>query len=164
MMKLVSWGFLVLAAAPGAWGKACYKESVPHSPPIVARVCRRSALVAAIPALQRNGFLNPDITQTQINMAPTFYASLLELYTMPALVRATFAKNRAPTLEFGAFLTTPDQFGHLHTHLAFSFTMSRATEKRIDWPHFAPGNLMKITPFHYSSWWYAQIRDEPGAP
>ena len=90
--------------------------------------------------------MNPDITQTQINMAPDGFASLFMEQLTIDLVHPFYQGTGAQRTAWYGALNTPDDYGHLRERLVFTFRFTRALDSKIDWNHLEDASFFKIAP------------------
>ena len=118
--------------------------------------CDQEKIIEAFPTLQQLGFVNPDITQTQLNTMPTAFAGAFLLQITTSLIEPYYAAKHGDRTLWGGALLVPDRYGHEANHLAFTFRFTRALDQRIDWDHFQVSNLSKVAPeFQATPWWGA---------
>lgn len=105
--------------------------------------------------------MNPDITQTQLNLSPNVFAEVFMQEMTIALVQPYYQHKPGDRTLWGGALMVPDRYGHEADHLAFTFRFTRALDNRIDWEHFDEANMAKVAPdFQLTPWWVQHM----GAP
>lgn len=109
-------------------------------------ICDRQKVIDNFPMIQKLGLMNPDITQTQINMAPDAWASVFMQELAADLVHPFYQGTDAQNTAWYGALKAPDDYGHLQDHTVFTFRFTRALDAKIDWDHFEDANLSKIAP------------------
>lgn len=118
-------------------------------------------LLQKIPEMQALGALNPEITQTQINLAPTMLTAISGLYFTTAIIPYIYKTTKVDQMHFKLYLITQNDYGNDETHLYVSFNFNRTLYAKINWDNFQISNLVKIAPhFKYSEWYFHKIKGE----
>ena len=139
-------------------------KPTPGKPCVVETVLSEDDFIKAIPALQKIGILNPDLTQTAINTKPHMIESAFTLQTAPVATRDLFEKNeKIITCQFRQMLTDTDDYGADRKRLMFSYKFDRATNNRVKWDNLKTANFPKIAPeFKFELWFMQAINGEAG--
>ena len=119
----------------------------------VAIYLDQQRVISSIPNMQEMGLLNPDITQTTINLYPN--AISITVATEMAVLKTIDAYSHSGIDEavFSISLVVSDEYGHEQTKPLFSYRFNRALNNRINWDNFQIGNLPKVAlGFRYSNW------------
>lgn len=113
----------------------------------------QATALQAIPLLQKGGMLNPDLTQTFINVHPNAVTLVLAT-TMTALeLNDAYTNSNIDQAEVEGIMLKVDDFGHKQRVPLFSFWFDRSIFSKIDWNNFEPGNIAKVSRhFQYSEW------------
>ncbi len=120
-------------------------------------------LLAAIPALQQAGLLNPDINQTAINLMPISLSSVVAQEISLAALMFMYHDSQVDQIHVNSYLQMPDDYGHMEDHLMHSFSFDRKLYSRINWQNFQMDKLAKVAPgFKYSRWVLSKVADETG--
>jgi hypothetical protein len=118
-------------------------------------------LLAAIPALQQAGLLNPDLNQTAINLMPISLSSVLAQEISLAALMSMYQDPQVNQIHVTSYLEMPDDYGNMESHLMHSFSFDRKLYRRINWQNFQPDKLAKVAPgFKYSRWALSKVAKE----
>lgn len=113
----------------------------------------------AIPAMQAMGAMNPDISQTDINLNEELYTGEIGAFNAPAIIAYIYKKTNANNLLFKIYLIAADDYGNNQKHLIYSFNFFRSLYNKINWDNFGPENLIKVAPNFKTSSWFASKMD-----
>jgi hypothetical protein len=138
--------------------------------PIVGKPCViESTLIEAdylssIPMLKKVGILNPDITQTYINMKPRLLESAFVLEMAPNVVRSVFDEDaRVTACQSRQILSDVDDYGNDRKRLMFSYEFDSATYKKVNWDKFDPRKFRNIASgFKFEIWFMQETSEELG--
>jgi len=111
----------------------------------VELVLNEATFLTSIPALQAAGVLNPDITQTQINLMPYNLSAAFGLIAATGLTHELYVTNQSvDQCSFTQFISDADDFGAEHKIKMFSYTFDRALNQKIKWETFKTASFPKI--------------------
>jgi len=116
-----------------------------------------------IPALQAAGALNPDITQTQINVMPNMLAEAIEMESAPINLKVAFKNPKVKQVNYEMSLEVADDYGNLEKHLIVKFSMPRTTASKINWENFGGEQLPHIVHMYFTPWFSQNVQGEIGA-
>lgn len=120
-----------------------------------------NTLIGAIPALQRAGLFNPDISQTAINLAPISMSSVLVQEIGVTTLMFVYQNTAADKITMNSYLQVANDYGHLEDHLATSFSFDRKLYQKIDWNNFQLTSFPKVAHgFKYSRWIVSKVSAE----
>lgn len=129
-------------------------EKPKHGATAVSVTCSRDKVIQEVPLLKKMGMINPEVTQTQINMMPNLIVMVFALEDAGLMVHEYFGDH--PGVNETAWtvaIDVPDAYGNLHRQTAFRFNFSRALDRRINWDNFQPKNLESVAPrFSWGEW------------
>jgi hypothetical protein len=117
-------------------------------------------ILDSIPDLQKMGAINPDLTETGINMNKTLISTMTGLYFTAASMSDIYNNKNLDKLHFKAYLIVPDDYGNDKKHLVYSFNFSKDLNGKINWDNMTVDRFMKISPnFKFSDWYAASVSD-----
>ena len=119
--------------------------------------CDQQKIIDNFPALQKMGMMNPDITQTQINMMPSALASVFLQEVTATLIHPLYQSTPAQETEWSSSLVVADAYGNAKSHTVFTFHFNRAIDARVNWDQFNDANLPKIAPHYALTPWGNQV-------
>lgn len=123
--------------------------------------CDRDTIVKEIPALKDAGFLNPDITQTQINTAPNMICSVYVLEAVVAIIHPLYeSSQKLNKSHWSVALKLPDDYGNIQDQVMYTFDFNRALDKKINWDNFQTFNLYKVAPNFHLTQFGSSVFDE----
>lgn len=124
--------------------------------------CNEATAVESIPALQAKGVMNPNVTRTQVNLAPVSFSTMVALLGVVAYIQPLYHDSKNTNqLTAKVNLLTPDDYGHLQIHPLFSFSFSRDLFNRIDWDNFEDVRFPRVAAhFKYSQWFKDHSENE----
>lgn len=124
--------------------------------------CDEATIIGQAPELQERGVLNPDLTQTAINLDRIGIAGAVTFTATTVALKDVYAQNASlDRLKVRAILIVPDLYGHLDPRPIFTFGFDRALYNRIDWSHFDQTNLAQISKgFAFSPWYQEELTRE----
>jgi hypothetical protein len=131
-------------------------SSAPH---VTSSVCNvemglnQQKFLDNIGELQKLGVLNPDLTQTTINLKPNSLSLAFALQSIPVATKEVYDNNKdADRCEFSQSMVIVDEYGNNKKLLMFSYHFTRAIYQKINWDNFLSQNMLKVAPkFHFSS-------------
>jgi len=101
-------------------------------------------ILKSIPNLQKANIINPDITQTNINLNRVEIAEFIALFNAGLIIMKAYESSIVDKLNTHVYLVIPDDYGNKKKHLAFSFKFDRKIYEKINWSSFSPENLPKV--------------------
>jgi hypothetical protein len=105
--------------------------------------------------------LNPDISQTAINLMPVSLAGVVAIKMTVAAIQNTYQSTSTDSMRVEAFMLVSDEYGRNITHPLFSFKFTRTIFNKINWAKFKVSNLQKVAPFFkYSDWYFSKMQSE----
>lgn len=119
--------------------------------------CDQQKIIDNFPALQKMGMMNPDITQTQINMMPSALAAVFLQEVTATLIHPLYQSTPAQETEWSSSLVVADAYGNAKSHTVFTFHFNRAIDSRVNWDNFNDANLPKIAPNYVLTPWGNQV-------
>lgn len=119
--------------------------------------CDQQKVIDNFPVLQKMGMMNPDITQTQINMMPSALAAVFLQEVTATLIHPLYQSTPAQETEWSSSLVVADAYGHAKAHTVFTFRFNRAIDARVNWDNFNDANLPKIAPNYVLTPWGNQV-------
>lgn len=132
-----------------------------HSATAISVTCDQKKFLVEMPALQKLGLINPDITQTQLNSTPDLYATGFLLMMTDSLIQPLYRDKKVGTTTWDAGLVVPDLYGNTKREKVFSFKFTRKLNDRINWDNFSATNLPKIAPeFRTTPWGVGALRGQ----
>ena len=159
---LAAWFLVPRAATAASWAETVKAYAVLGCPIAeeahgkteeILVACDRDKVIAEFPKLQQLGLMNPDITQTQLNVTPNVFAEVFLQEVTAELVHPYYANKPGDHTLWGGALVVPDRYGHERSHLAFTFRFTRALNDRIDWDHFHDADMAKVAiQFQFTPW------------
>lgn len=118
--------------------------------------------IDAIPSMQKIGVINPDITQTEIDLMPVTHSLAdIGLAATTNILSYIFQNSYIYQLHVDTFLSYTDDYGHYVKVPCYSFDFDRDLYNRIDWNNFSGDNLIRIAPnIDFSSWCVDKLNEE----
>lgn len=163
-------GTSALAKAPIGWadiqnlqqGLACTIAKTPTGKTEHITVeCDRAKVIANIPMLQQLDIINPDLTETQINLMPNTITMSFLLVDVAGLMPMVYKAVPMDQSDWTVVLKVADLYGHLQTKTAFTFRFNKALFDRINWDNFETQNFAKVAPgFRFSPWLESAVTAE----
>jgi hypothetical protein len=116
----------------------------------------------SVPLLQSLQMLNPDITQTVINVKPNLLMMTFAMEMAPTVTRDVFEQNDVVSLcQFRQHIDDVDDYGNEQRKLIFSYRFDRQTSKKVNWDKFEYQNFVKIAPgFKFELWFMQKVGSE----
>ena len=113
-------------------------------------LCDQDKVIAAVPALKAMGLLNPDISQSTINLMPGMVAASFMMEAVSSMVDPYYKSHEADLTGWEADLVVPNSYGHLRRKPVFAFRFTKSLDARVNWSNMDFPRLQKIAPgFHY---------------
>lgn len=122
--------------------------------------CEQQKIIDNFPLLQKLGMMNPDITQTQINMMPSALSSVFLEEITATLIHPLYQSTDAQETSWIGGLIVADAYGHMKSHAVFTFRFTRALDGKVNWDNFNDANLPKIAPGYTLTPWGGQVFSE----
>jgi hypothetical protein len=118
-------------------------------------------VINSIPDLKKIGIINPDITQTDINLNKIEIAGSTALNATTAIVMSIYQTTKLDNLQFKGYLLSPDNYGNNQKHLIFSFGFDKKTADKVNWENISLEGFAKISKnFHFSNWYAANVEEQ----
>ena len=115
--------------------------------------CDQQKVINNFPVLQRIGLMNPDITQTQLNLMPSMFASIFLQEITASLIHPLYRDTPAQESVWSGDLIVADTYGHMRRATVFTFRFNRPLDGKVNWDNFNDANLSKIAPgFALTPW------------
>lgn len=113
----------------------------------------------SIPLMQRMNNMSYQVTQTEINSKPAYYACSVGLFYTVLLIPHLYQTNeQIDYTQVNAYLLSTDLYGNSVKNPIFSFHINRNLYSKINWNDFNFLNLIKITPdFQFSPWYRNEL-------
>ncbi len=120
--------------------------------------------LGSIPKLKDAGLMNPDLSQTAINMIPDGLSMAFLVEMSALIVKQTYATHSdIKDCSFKQVIKTVDEYGNVKDRPAFYFGFNRATYQKVNWDKFDTKNLPKIAShFHIDPGFAAAVEKEAG--
>ena len=130
----------------------------------VTQTIHEEKLTEIVKWLQGVGIMNPDITQTGINLTPISLCSVVSTNIATTTLMEVYKNDqKIDALHFVAKMSRPDEYGNDQVNELFSFDFTRSTFNKVNWDKMQPVNLPKVAKnFHYSQWLNRSMRQEVG--
>lgn len=113
-------------------------------------LCDQQKVIEAVPLLQKMGMMNPDISQTALNMMPGAIASSFMMEAASGMVDPYYQSHSADVTAWEGDLVVANNFGHMRRMPIFGFRFNRALDHRVNWGNMNFQRLEKIAPgFHF---------------
>lgn len=119
--------------------------------------CDQQKVIDNFPILQKMGLMNPDITQTQLNMMPSALAAVFLAEFTASLIHPLYQSTAAQETMWSGQLVVADAYGNPKAHTVFNFRFTRSIDARVNWPNFNSANLSMIAPGYALTPWGAQV-------
>lgn len=119
--------------------------------------CDQQKVINNFPLIQQLGMMNPDITQTQINMMPSALAAVFLQEVTATLIHPLYEATTAQETAWSSALIVADTYGHMQTKTVFTFRFNRALDGKVNWANFNDANLPKIAPGFVLTPWGNQV-------
>lgn len=114
----------------------------------------RDKVLSSIPELQASGAINPELTQTGINLNKDLISTSVSIFFTCAIVPEIYKNTNLDEVHFRAYLMSPDDYGNNKKHLIYSFNFNRKLNEKINWDNMTANSFMKVAPgFRFSEWY-----------
>jgi hypothetical protein len=123
-------------------------------------LCDQQKVIDSFPLIQQMHLMNPDITQTQINVMPSALSSVFLQEMTATLIHPLYQSTGAQETSWVGGLIVADAYGHLKSHAVFTFRFNRTLDGRVNWDNFDDANLPKIAPGYALTPWGGQVISE----
>jgi len=125
-----------------------------RSDAIVTATLNEDNLPKIIEAFRVMNFLNPDMTQTDINRhTVSLETYILSMLSIPILIDVYKDDAKTDHVSFHAKIDSSDAYGKSVVQEAFSFDFLRQDYQKVNWRRFSVENLPKVAKkFRYSPW------------
>ena len=112
-------------------------------------LCNQDKVIAAVPALQSMGLLNPDLSQSTINLMPGMVATSFMMEIVSSMIDPYYKSHSSDLTMWEADLVIANNYGHLQRMPIFGFRFTRSLDSRVNWDNMDFQRLEKIAPgFH----------------
>ena len=145
-------------AAPPQWGAmlkgfsavGCDVQETPEGRAAkILVLCNQDKVIAAVPELKMMGLLNPDLSQTTINMMPGMVATSFMMEVVSSMIDPYYKSHSSNLTMWEADLVIANDYGHLQRMPIFGFRFTRALDSQVNWDNMDFQRLEKIAPgFH----------------
>jgi hypothetical protein len=127
---------------------------------IVEVTIDRNRVNQNIDMLQRLKLLNPEITQTFINLHPNIAGITIATTLAVMAVITEYRTQKTDKCSFVATFLVADDYGQKQRIPLFSFAFDRALYNRINWDDFSDANISKVSKgYRMSAWAAAHLLD-----
>jgi hypothetical protein len=123
------------------------------SPNINSQSCKVSMqleqkeFLTHIDELKTIGLLNPDLTQTAINLKPNLISMAFIMQMLPVATKEIYENNKNVDLcEFTQSLIGADDYGNDTHIMVLSYNFTRSLYKKINWDKFEAQKMLKVAP------------------
>jgi hypothetical protein len=141
----------------------CKEELATGTTATLTITCDQEKVIAAMPSLKQMGIINPDLTETAMNVLPLSLTGVVLTETYAAAIPAIYSEKTAiNSLRVIGAITSADTYGNVASHVAMSFGFDRSLYQRINWEHFDVRNIMKVArgPATLSQWYRSSTAAE----
>ena len=113
-------------------------------------LCDQDKVIAAVPALQSMGLLNPDLSQTTINLMPGMVVTSFMMEIVSSMIDPYYKSHSSDLMQWEGDLVVANNYGHLQRMPIFGFRFTRSLDSRVNWDNMDFQRLEKIAPgFHF---------------
>lgn len=130
-------------------------------PAVLTEIFDVQKMTKLIPTFQSMGLMNPDISQTAMNIMPVTLNGVVAVEMTSSTTLVIYQKTPIDLLHINAFMRIVDDYGRQKDVPIFSCRFTRALYKKIDWNHFNSASFPKVAAsFKYSPWYMMKVRSE----
>lgn len=116
-------------------------------------IVNEDTTLKAVPLLQSQGVLNPDISQTFINAYPHSVCIVFAQMASVMNIMDAYSNTSIDKADFSIFLEVTNDYGERIKKPVFTFSFDRKTYNRIHWDNFQMSKLPKVgLRFRYTPW------------
>lgn len=118
-----------------------------------------NAILENIEEYKISGIINPEITQTFLNVYSISTVSYIAIYATSYVLKDVYSiYNDLDKLAVKVYLLWNDKYGIPQKHLICKFNFDKQLHEKINWNSFHPKDLETISKnFQYSAWYQANI-------
>lgn len=104
-------------------------------------------LLKTIPKLQKTGFIDANLTPTEIGFYQSLLAATVSLGYATSIVKNIYLIDKdIDLIKVDAYLISPDLYGNTGKTFCYSFDFDRNLYQRINWKKFQADNIKLIAP------------------
>ncbi len=108
----------------------------------------QNKVVKLIPRLQKSGFIDRNLSKTEIEIYQPLLAAFVSIPYAVTLIRNYYARHpNTEQIYVATYFVGTDLYGNNKAKtFCYSFEVTKDLYKRINWSNFHPINIIKITP------------------